>query len=32
MSSDEEHSNSYVLMIPDVESLEKIMTNLGIEI
>lgn len=32
MSSDEEHSNGYVLMIPDVESLQKIMTNLGIEI
>lgn len=31
-SNDEENASSHILMIPDVESLQKIMTNLGIEI
>jgi chemotaxis protein CheC len=31
-SSQEENAISHILMIPDVESLQKIMTNLGIEI
>jgi len=30
--SDEENVTSHILMIPDVQSLDKIMTNLGIEI
>lgn len=31
-NSNEERATSHILMIPDVESLQKIMTNLGIEI
>ena len=31
-NSDEEQAASHILMIPDMESLEKIMTNLGIDL